>query len=323
MLNRFSFVKKEKRRLEVELCTFGKLPICADFDLTVGGESARGWYVDWIEQGRKRYEEAVGSISFRHGLLLSPADQGQAIIAVIEGSRDKAGRRYPFTVYVSISNSWVLAAMPAVAQGLWPVWEGLGKTMDVLQSCPDRSAFLRYLSEHRLALPPAPSSEEVEVQKQDCLAVASSTWLEGMLGDSTRLRAGAFLQRARRCLEIAKERPVAVRVPLGRTLEVAPQIDFWLQAVLRAGGNAMEVPTILFPCNSAGERPSFSLLHRPTESIDYLLFNQDASSSKFVEDLRSLPSEGQSDSATQLDDWLQNHPTLSSVLEVLAGSKEG
>ena len=312
-----TFPGRDSGRIEVVLQTFGKLPICTDFSLTVGDDEAAGWLIDWVKHGRESYSSLMNPPGMRFRYLLVPPKSSDALVGIIMDSYDRARRRYPFTVYAVIPQSRILSASPAVAHWLWPVWETLTGVLERLCVATDAADVHQFCRESALLLPESATDEEREAFTASYLSTETAPWLACVLGAQARLNIGPFVIRARNCLAGAADRPVAIHVPMGKDLPVPAQIDFWIDTVVAAGGDGEGVPTLFFSSGDVPREPACSILFRPTEFIDYQLLGGNVSESQFVENLGTV-----NGTAVQREpdarEWLEKHRDLASVRDALS-----
>lgn len=308
---------RQRGRREAALRAFGKLPIEADFLPPLVGGDAGEWYMGWIENGRKNYPDYGPPVASRFWLLLAPVGESHAVVAVLKNSRDRKGREYPFTVFVTIPRSMISAAIPAAAHWLWATWQILEVAIETLAGVQDVGAYCSFCQNRAVVLPEPLKPAGLAALAEDWLEQPTVLWLQGILGERFRPRVLAFIEQTSKCIEMARTRPLGIRIPLGRTLSIAAQIDFWVDTHrLACGGNPV-IPTLVFTPESSTITPYLSFVGRPPEPIDYLLLGPASSIPRFVENLGRIDLGREETDETKLDDWLQANQRLGQVRATL------
>lgn len=312
--------ESNRGKRDVSLRTFGKLPLSADFDVTVGCDGPGGWLVGWLESGRKKYSEHSNTIPPKVRFVLSPQDSSHSVVGTMIDSRDRAGRHYPFAVFIAIEKATIRSALPALTHWLFDVWESIDVAMDTITQIRDLESFKAFCSNRALTVPEA-SKDVLANYSEEWLNSKTEAWIPQTLWIPSQLAKTVFIKKFRNSLSVIPERPLAIRMPLSRSISKEAQIDFWCDALLRAGGEK-EPPTLLiFFSDKTRDPDSFCLLSRPTEPIDYVLLTGGAQSSVFVEDLASVPKPLPEIYDDSVEKWLTDHRTLGAVLESVKGKE--
>lgn len=296
------------------LCAYGKLPIYKDYIQWECHQGAALHFKQWLDQAFglawDQYDgKNVRLRSPMRGLLLTP-DGRSAVVASFWPSADEGNlRKFPFVLFACFPRGELVGrGVRGAVEGVGPLWRCFDEQYEQIQELGSIDALYSWLQ--RTNPKPEPAAADVENQ------LNLEFWMESF--DSAD--PGAYRRQAenlvRQTLRAYRSFPeqgesLAACLPLAADHSDALQAEVWAEAF---GANLKKIPafpSILIDRTSLREPGTITLVWRPLQIEDSMLFGEFVDQYDHVEHLvpsREALAQSETEpltSAKTVEEWVE------------------
>jgi len=268
MLKMFSRSGKNET---LQLLCYGKLPLSGEYLKSWAGEGSgkfQGW-INALDQNGGPNPRLPRPVR----VLMIPDGAEGIVVATVWDSCDNRGRSFPFALYFEAPRQFLKAALSHPVLGSLKLWRFLESEKPTLEASQSSEEFYRELRRPELSVPLTGEMEEAAGFERDLASVSVKALASAVFGgepfeDWVRLlwRLSKALGPGERAALTA--RTIALRIPLGKGISAAVQVEAWLKLIRQRAGNSALVPSAILPLEAEDRAGSFDILFRPLRESD-------------------------------------------------------
>jgi len=270
----------------LSLSGYGKLPFSREYlRLHFDGDAAFAFreYLD-VEAGRLLKGLDHENCDECNLIFSQPRER---IVASIWPSADAGGlRQFPFSFFTSIPAQETSPSLSGLWTGLKTVFEDLREAFAQAKALPDRAAMDRVFNPEERGLP-APSAPDIchDRQQREACSTGIREWAEGAFGDVSEYFPVALwhLMGMKAALQTDTEAYAGIKLPLSDSVEIASQVDAWLQLLYDGVPTLQWDPNIVVSSLAGGKGKLLAIFFRPFRVGDLAVLEAGFSTPGFVD----------------------------------------